>query len=120
LLPLVQPALRHGAAVAVFTNLSLSRLSSAVEVNSLSGAADGLAWADFLAVDLPLKAAPDLKRLLGLPGEARKLTCLAQALVSAPMPCGGLGECDVCAVAVGRKWKRVCLDGPVFNLEELL
>jgi NAD(P)H-flavin reductase len=41
-------------------------------------------------------------------------------LVVAPMPCGGLAECGVCAVTTRRGWKLACKDGPVFDLGELI
>jgi len=36
-----------------------------------------------------------------------------------PMPCGGLGDCGLCAVDLKRGWKLACKDGPVFDLNEL-
>lgn len=44
----------------------------------------------------------------------------AQVLVRAPMPCGALAECGVCALTLRHKWKMICKDGPVFDIEELL
>jgi dihydroorotate dehydrogenase electron transfer subunit len=74
-------------------------------------------WADYLVVDAPLEALPDFWREMG-----RTLTGYSvpgQALVFAPMPCGGLGECGACAVQSHRSWKLACKDGPVFNLKDL-
>ena len=39
-----------------------------------------------------------------------------QALVTLPMPCGGLGECGACAVPIRRGWKLACQDGPVLDV----
>jgi dihydroorotate dehydrogenase electron transfer subunit len=36
------------------------------------------------------------------------------------MPCGGLGDCGVCALTSGRAWKLACQDGPVFDIHELI
>jgi hypothetical protein len=43
-----------------------------------------------------------------------------QVLIRAPMPCGALAECGVCAVVLRHEWKMACRDGPVFNLKDLL
>jgi dihydroorotate dehydrogenase electron transfer subunit len=42
----------------------------------------------------------------------------AQAFVRVEMPCG-VGACDVCRITTRRGEKRVCTDGPVFDLLEL-
>lgn len=119
LLPLAEQALRHEVAVALFTELSVPDLPSAVEVNPLGSLTDGLAWADFLALDLPLESLAELGDCLGLTRQPR-LSCPGQALLWTPMPCGGMAECGVCAVQAGRSWELACKDGPVFNLEELI
>jgi hypothetical protein len=119
LYPLIEQALRRGAAVSLFTDLPVADLPSAVEVNPLSSLPEGLAWADFLALDLPLPKLAELDGRLGLAG-SRRLACPGQALLSAPMPCGGMADCGVCAAHIGRIWKLVCKDGPVFDLKELV
>lgn len=119
LLPLIEQALRRGAAVSLFTDLPVVDLPSAVEINPLGSLPDGLAWADFLALDMPLPRLAELDGSLGLTGQ-RRLPCPGQALLLAAMPCGGLADCGVCAVQIGRSWKLACKDGPVFNLEELV
>ena len=120
LLPLARQALAHDAAVSLYTDLSLPPLPSALEISPLNAAPEALDWADFLALDLPLDAVSRVRQVLGLPGEAHSLPCQGQALVLAPMPCGGLAECGACAVPVGRSWKLACQDGPVFDLDALL
>ena len=57
--------------------------------------------------------------MLGL-GKQAKVRFEAQVLVLVPMPCGGMGECGVCAVKIQRGWKLACKDGPVFDLEDLI
>lgn len=122
--PLIPAALGQEAAVALFSDALLPSLPSAVEAYPLSALSELLPWADFIAVDLPLAALPNLRKRLasGSDGEVKPdshLHCPAQALALAPMPCGGLGECGVCAVPAHRSWKLACLDGPVFNLNEI-
>jgi dihydroorotate dehydrogenase electron transfer subunit len=123
LLPIIPIALEQEAALALFSDASLSAwLPSAVEAYPLSALPELLAWADFIAMDLPLAALPDLRLRLGLGASADHnppLHCPAQALVLVPMPCGGLAECGVCAVPAHRGWKLACLDGPVFNLNDI-
>jgi hypothetical protein len=93
-------------------------LPAAVEVYPLSELPQALAWADFLALDLPLPSLPSLRGRLNLQG-SRRLPCPAQALLDLPMPCGGAADCGVCAVHTRTGWKLACREGPVFNLEEL-
>lgn len=119
LLPLAEQALHRAAAVALFTDIAIANLSSAIEVNPLSALPDALSWADFLALDLPLERLPELSDRLGFTRQAR-LPCPGQALLWAPMPCGGMADCGVCAVQAGRNWKLICKDGPVFDLEVLI
>ena len=115
LLPLAQQALSQDMAVALFSDAALPRLPTFIEVNPLSMLPEALAWADFLALDLPREQVENLRQALGL-RSGWPLTCPGQALVTLPMPCGGLGECGACAVPVRRGWKMACQDGPVFDL----
>jgi len=118
LMPLVETALQAGCAVALYTAAPLPPLPAAVEALPLEALPEAPAWADFLALDLPLEALPDLRQRLGLdPGAGP--ACPAQALVHAPMPCGGLAQCGACAVEGRRGWLLACEDGPVFDLSEL-
>jgi hypothetical protein len=123
LAPLIPAALGQEAAVALFSDAPLpARLPSSVEAYPLSALSELLNWADFIAIDLPLAALPDLRSRLGLSASMDHnlhLHCPAQALVLAPMPCGGLAECGVCAVPAQHGWKLACSDGPVFNLHEI-
>ncbi|MBN2503520.1 MAG: hypothetical protein JXB38_22275, partial [Anaerolineales bacterium] len=119
LLPLAQLGLARGAEVALFTDLPLPQLSSDVEALPLKSLTESRAWADFMALDLRLEDLGNLRNWLGLQVNDR-LSCPAQALIVAPMPCGGVGECAVCAVPTRRgKWKLACKDGPVFDLNKL-
>ena len=87
-----------------------------LEIFPLEALPEALAWADFLALDVPLGRLADLPRVLGTAG---RLSCAAQALVDAPFPCGGIADCGVCAVRTRRGWRLACKDGPVFDLAEL-
>jgi hypothetical protein len=122
LLPLVSPALAQDAAVALFTDCPLPALPAAVEVSPIAGLPTALAWADLLALDLPLARLSTLRQALGMSLGGR-LPCPAQALLLSPMPCSGMAECGVCAVLSrerrSQKWKLVCQDGPVIDLAAL-
>ncbi len=118
--PLLTDALEKGAAVALFTDNAPPGLPSAVEVNPLETLNEALAWADYLALDLPASELPGLARRLGVERGLRHLPCPAQALVGLPLPCGGLADCGACAVETRRGWKLACQDGPVFDLIDLL
>ena len=74
--------------------------------------------ANFTVVDIPIERVDELARLLGV--ENGKPVPPGQALVRAPMPCGGLGECGVCALRVGRRGMLLCVDGPVVELRTIL
>jgi len=124
LMPLVPAALGQGAAVALFTDVPLPQLPSAVEAYPLSSLPELLNWADFMAIDLPNTALPELHLRIGVgsqggSGHELPLHCPAQVLVLAPMPCGGSAECGVCAVPARRGWKLACVDGPVFDFNEI-
>ena len=114
LLPLVD---RAGSA-ALFTDLPVRDLPTRVEIQPLAGLPEALDWADFLAVDIPLERVGDLGGILGW--ENGGPVPPGQVLVRAEMPCGGLAECGVCAMRIGRKFVLLCADGPVCDLRNLL
>jgi hypothetical protein len=106
------PLLSAADSVALFTDLPAPQLPTHVEIQPLASLPDALSWADFVAADTPLERLADLASLT--------LTARpVQALIATPMPCGGLGECGVCAVKARRGWRLACKDGPVFALNEL-
>lgn len=118
LLPLAQRGLALGADVALFAGQIPAVLPASVEFQPLNALPEALAWADFLALDLPREQLPGLRIELRLE-HARRLPCAAQALVSTAMPCAGLAACGACALPAPRGWKLACEDGPVFDLDEL-
>ena len=118
LLPLVDVALAQGAAVALYTRSVPAGLPSEVEVLPPDALFDVPGWADYLAVHLQPGHLSGLRRRFGLaPHDVMPVP--AQVLVQIPMPCGGIGECGVCAVATRRGWKLACKDGPVFDFNDL-
>ncbi len=116
LLPLIEPSLRQGAAIALACTSRPADLPPAIEVNTLAAAPEIAAWADCLMIDVPRQWVERLPALLG----ASPIAAQAQALVHTPIPCGGMGECGVCAVTMPRGWKLACKDGPVFALDALM
>jgi hypothetical protein len=118
LMPVIQQAANTHVGMTLFTDLSLPKLSSAVEVYPLATLSDSLDWPDFLALDVPLERLAELRDVLGLP-HGTGLPCPAQALITTPLPCVGMAQCGACAVPVRRGWKLVCEDGPVFDLSIL-
>lgn len=116
--PMLMDALGQNASVVLVSDLELPDLPPEVEIQSVAGLVEVVKWADYMALDLPRASLPGLREKLGLGRQARfKLD--VQALVLTPMPCGGIAECGVCAVALRRGWKMACKDGPVFDLKEL-
>jgi hypothetical protein len=120
LLPLAALALEERSAVAIFSNVTIPKLPLAVEVNPLSALPEAVPWADFLALDLPLERLSELQSQLGLGEDDPIPTIQTQALITTPMPCGGIAECGACALPSGKTWKLTCKDGPVFALKDLL
>lgn len=124
LMGLVSQALHQGAAVTLFQSgkpdqLAELHLPISVEVYPLDAFSDALAWADYLAFDLPLRLLPAARAMLHINRDTR-LPDPAQALIYTPMPCFGLAECGVCAVkSRSAGWLLACKDGPVFDLNAL-
>ena len=117
--PLLADALEQDAAVVLVSDLDVPDLPSEVEIQPVSALTEVAQWADYLAIDVPRESLPGLREMLGPNGQVR-VKLEAQALVLAPMPCGGMGECGVCAVTTRRGWKMNCKDGPVFDLNDLI
>ena len=118
LAPLAVLAAGRGADISWFTDAVVPSLPAAFELNPLHLLPDALKWADFMVLEIGLPRLPTLRRLLGLPA-GQGLPCPAQVLVLTPMPCAGQAECGACAVPARRGWKLACVDGPVFDLNEL-
>lgn len=117
--PLLFDALNQGAPVVLVSDLDLPDLPPEVEIRPVAVLAEVIRWADYLAMDIPRESLSGLREMLGFSEQAR-VRSEAQALVVAPMPCGEMGECGVCAVPARRGWKMTCKDGPVFDLSDLI
>lgn len=115
--PLLVTALEQGAALVLVSELDVPDLPPEVEIQPISALAEVAHWADYLAIDTTRESLPGLRELLGFGRQAR---VIFEVLIVAPMPCGGLAECGVCAVITHRGWKMTCKDGPVFDLNELI
>jgi hypothetical protein len=119
LLPLIRPALDNNADIVILSAAPLPSLPLAIEIQSLNALPESAAWADFLALDLPAEKLPSLRKHFKL-GPHEYLSCPAQALITLPMPCAGIGECGVCAIPLqGKGYALACEEGPVFNLNQL-
>lgn len=117
LLPLVDPALEQGAAVVLCGADLPAGLPAAVEVLPPEALPELAAWADYLALDLPVRSLEGLRARLGLEREAHPAAKI-EVLMRIAIPCGGLGECGICAVPVRKGWKHACTSGPVFDLRD--
>jgi hypothetical protein len=114
LLALLPQALAQEAEVTLACRSLPAGLAEELEVQPLEALEEICRWADFLAVDVERDALHALKERMGyLRGPE------AQVLVRAPMPCGAIAECGVCAVRSRRGWKMACKDGPVFDWRDL-
>lgn len=124
LLPLARLGLAQHAAVAIYSPTIPSGLPEEVEVSPLDLLPEALAWADYLALDVPLRRLAGLRERLGLKPFQRP-NCLTQVLVITEMPCSGLATCGICAVATQivsathKGTSLACIEGPVFDFTQL-
>jgi hypothetical protein len=117
LLPLVSQGIQQGAGITFLHDGPSGNLPVAVEEQPLEGLAKSIQWADYLAVDIPLDRIEDLRSIFTLRIPA---ALNAEALVAAPMPCGGMAKCGVCTVRTNKGPQLPCEDGPVLKLKELV
>jgi dihydroorotate dehydrogenase electron transfer subunit len=113
---LIEPAIAQGAAVTLLCEKFPQGLPNEVEIMPLGALKDVAHWADYFALDIPremTRSLPELFQSINPFGEA-------QVLVTTPMPCGGRGDCGVCAVSIKRGYKLICKDGPVLDLKLFL
>ena len=116
---LISIALKQDAEVVLVSNMVLDDMPEAVEVQPLQALIDIYQWADYAALDVARENLHQLGEMLGKEEQA-KGPREAQVLVRAPMPCGALAECGVCALTIRHEWKMICKDGPVFELNSIL
>jgi dihydroorotate dehydrogenase electron transfer subunit len=117
LLPLIPAALQKEASVVLLTDDGGRDLPEEVEVQPRAAVSEVLHWADYLAVIARRESLEGLRDLIG-----NQIAALSscEILVDAPVPCGGLADCGVCAIHSGREWKMACKDGPVFDGKDLI
>jgi dihydroorotate dehydrogenase electron transfer subunit len=113
---LIEPSIAQGAAVTLLCEQPTQGLPNEVEIMPLKSLKEVNRWADYLAVDMPREMTRCLSELF----QSITISCEAQVLVTTPMPCGGRGDCGVCAVSVKRGYKLICKDGPVLDLKLFL
>lgn len=113
---LIEPALAQGASITLISDIPFSGLPTDLEIMPVASLAETVGWADYIAIDMPRSAIQSLPELF----KAGSINGNAQILLSAPIPCGGRGDCDVCAITVKRGFKLICKDGPVLDLNLLL
>jgi dihydroorotate dehydrogenase electron transfer subunit len=116
LLALLEPALKQKASVVLLDDHPPTGLPLALEILPITSLVETASWADSLFLDLPREKLPAID-LAGLRQRFNGYTL--EALIEAPMPCGALGECGVCAIQTPKGWKMACKDGPVFDLKSL-
>lgn len=109
---LVPLALKQKAEIVLVCNSIVNDLPESVEIQPMQALKEILKWADFVAVDLARENLDQLKEVIQKMPET-------QALIRAPMPCGALAECGVCALTIGYHWKMICKEGPVFAIGDL-
>jgi hypothetical protein len=113
---LIAPFLARGAAVALLSKVVVAGLPNEVEIMPVSMLTELSKWADYLALEISRENVKALPELLGHPVNSIQ----GQALVTSPMPCGGRGDCGVCALTIKRGYQLICKDGPVFDLKNFL
>jgi hypothetical protein len=123
---LIHIALKQDAEVVLVSNMVMDDMPEAVEVQPLQALIDIYQWADYAALDVARENLNRLGGMLGKGEQAKGGTLSAskgpretQVLIRAPMPCGALAECGVCALTTRHEWKMICKDGPVFELSSI-
>jgi len=116
---LISIALKQGAEVVVVSDQAMSDLPEAVEIQPLQAINEIYQWADYAAFDVARENLNQLKEMLAK-GSQSKVPHEAQVLIRAPMPCGALAECGVCALTIRHAWKMICKEGPVVEMSELI
>jgi NAD(P)H-flavin reductase len=124
---LIHQALKQDAAVALVCNSNPDELPDEVEVHPVSSLREIVEWADYVAFDVARENLNQLKEELGKLNQSAGENAHAQlsrnksqVLIHTPVPCGGIADCAVCAVALRSGWKLACKDGPVFDWKEIL
>jgi hypothetical protein len=109
---LIRSLLTRNAAVVVLCDELFDSLPDEVEIQPVSAMDEIVKWADYAAFDVARENLFQLHERLGVLRQAA-VKCEAEILIRAPMPCGGIAECGVCAINVKSGWRMVCREGPV-------
>lgn len=115
---LIRPTLDQDAAVVLVSDSASDNLPDEVEVQPSSALSEICEWADYMAIEVARENLPELRKRLDALDQVPALE-EAQILIRAPMPCGGVAECGVCAVRLKSNWNLACKDGPVFDWKEV-
>jgi hypothetical protein len=115
---LINIALKQEAEVVLVCDTPVEDFPEAVEVQPPQAMTDIYKWADYAAFDMARENLNQLREMLGKNNPAQQPR-EAQVLVRAPMPCGALAECGICALTIRHEWKMICKDGPVFELNSI-
>ena len=118
LLQLASDVVETTVETALLSDSAPDELPIEIEFLPIKALNEVLAWADYLAVEVPLGQLGVLRDLAGLQS-IREFPMQSEALVDAPLICGGIGACGVCSVKVSGRWQLACKDGPVFRLNQL-
>jgi len=113
---LIALAFKQKAEAVLVCASAIEDIPEAVEVQPLPALSEIIAWADYVAADVARENLQQFKEALLKAGQTTPQT---QILIRAPMPCGALAECGVCALTAKGQWKLICKEGPVFDMEKL-
>lgn len=117
--PVIASALKQNAEIVLICNATPTDLPEIIEIQPMQSLFDVMKWADYVAMDIARERLNQLREMLR-EQEQVQIKTEAQVLIRAPMPCGAVAECGVCALSSGHDWKMICKDGPVFDLKEIL
>jgi hypothetical protein len=96
----------------------MSFIPDSIEILPHQNLADAIEWADYIAMDCDISTLDRVKPISATL-QKRQHACPVEVLVKTDMPCLGLAECGICAVATRRGWRLACKHGPVFDFFEL-
>ena len=115
---LIKPALKQNASIVAINDFPAGSLPDEVEVQPMRELAHVIQWADYIAWDVARENLFQLKEMLER-SKQLPIKSEAQILIRTAVPCGGVGDCGVCAVTLKSGWKMACKEGPVFDWNEM-
>jgi len=116
---LIPLGLKQGAEIVLVSDSQAVDLPEVVEVQPLKALTEIMNWADYTAIDILRENLFRLKEMFENENQ-QSTRNEPQMLIRSLMPCGGLAECGVCALANESGWRMICKDGPVFNLKDVI